>query len=105
MTDKPAQSFLERNPCLGVSCPERIDCCTSVRWRITERDYHDPYFREWWLLHEGARLVSEDGSFFMQWPMRCRNVSEDGLRCLDYENRPYTCRMYVCKRMTQGETE
>lgn len=94
------RSIFERIPCSEVNCPERIDCCTTVRWRISERDFNDSDFREWWLLHEGARIYSEDGEYWIQWPMRCRNVSDDGLRCLDYENRPLTCRMYACRRMT-----
>ena len=97
MKDK---SIFEKIPCRDAECPERVDCCTTVRWRISKRDYDDRKFREWWFLHEGSRIYEEDGVFYIQWPMRCRNVSEDGLRCLDYENRPETCRLYVCSRMT-----
>lgn len=99
------KSFLERIPCEEVDCPERIDCCTTVRWKISERDYRDEAFREWWLLHEGARIYEEHGSYYIQWPMRCRNVCQDGLRCMDYENRPLTCRMYVCRRMLGVDTD
>ncbi len=92
-------SIFQKTPCEETDCPERIDCCTTVRWRIGERDFRDSMFREWWLLHEGARLYEEDGVFWIQWPMRCRNVSSDGLRCEDYDHRPATCRFYVCSRM------
>lgn len=95
------KSIFENIPCGEVNCDERIDCCTTARWRISERDYNDRNFREWWLLHEGARIYEEDGCFFIQWPMRCKNVSDDGLRCLDYENRPETCRLYVCRLMNE----
>jgi Fe-S-cluster containining protein len=94
------KSAFEKTPCTKTLCPEKADCCTTVRWRISEHDYHDPRFHEWWLLHEGARIYEEDGIFYIQWPMRCRNVSADGLRCMDYDNRPDTCRFYVCKHMT-----
>ena len=66
---------------------------------LGERYFHDQVSREWWLLHKGARIYDEDGAFYIQWPMRCRNVSDDGLRCMDYENRPATCRLYVCRCM------
>ena len=85
--------------CEDVDCPERAECCTTVRWRISESDYNDSHFREWWFLHEGARIYEEDGAYYIQWPMRCRNVSDDGLRCMDYENRPYICRNYICRYM------
>lgn len=85
--------------CDEIDCPERIECCTTVRWRILERDFHDQVFREWWLLREGARIYEEDGAFYIQWPMRCRNITDDGLRCIDYENRLGTCWLYVCRRM------
>ena len=81
MQEKPEKSAFERIPCRNLDCPERIECCTTVRWHIGERDYHDRDFREWWLLHDGARLIEEDGMFYMQWPMRCRNVADDGLSC------------------------
>lgn len=97
MSENP---FAPRRSCEETDCPERADCCTTVRWRISRADYTDPRFREWWLLHENARMYEEDGAWFIQWPMRCRNVSPDGLRCLDYENRPDICRGYVCRRMT-----
>ena len=93
------ESVFERISCSDVDCPERIDCCTTVRWRITERDFNDRAFREWWLLHEGARIYEEAGVYYIQWPMRCRNVSTDGLSCRDYENRPDVCRQYACMRM------
>ena len=92
-------NIFERIPCLDADCPERIDCCTTVRWRISREEFLDQRFREWWLLHEGARLYEEDGVHYIQWPMRCRNASPDGLRCMDYENRPRLCREYVCNLM------
>ncbi len=98
-------NIFQKIPCEAIDCPERIDCCTTVRWRISERDFRDKLFREWWLLHEGARLYEEDGAFYIQWPMRCRNVSSDGLRCEDYDNRPDTCRLYACRRMAGMEEE
>ncbi len=98
-------SFFQKTKCEDIYCQERKDCCTTVRWRIGERDFRDGMFREWWLLHEGARIYEEDGVFWIQWPMRCRNVSEDGLRCEDYEHRPATCRLYVCRRMMEIKEE
>ena len=95
------KSIFEKIPCSDAECSERIECCTTVRWRISESDFKDSRFRKWWLLHEGARLYKEDGAFYIHWPMRCRNISEDGLRCLDYENRPEICRLYVCKNMAE----
>ncbi|MCE5252315.1 YkgJ family cysteine cluster protein [bacterium] len=95
------KSIFERIRCEDVDCPERAECCTTVRWRISEHEYHDATFREWWLLHEGARLYEEDGVRYIQWPMRCRYVSEDGLRCMNYDNRPENCRRYVCQRMAE----
>ncbi|MHB9028208.1 MAG: CxxCxxCC domain-containing protein [Candidatus Latescibacterota bacterium] len=100
-------SIFQKNPCLEADCPERAECCTTVRWRITERDFYDQVFREWWLLHEGARILEERGAHYIQWPMRCTKASEDGLRCTDYENRPLNCRHYTCERMAgikQAET-
>jgi len=94
------QNIFERIKCADADCPERIDCCTTVRWRITLDDYKDRRFRDWWTLHEGARIYEEDGVYYIQWPMRCKNVSEDGLSCLDYEARPEICRKYVCRAMT-----
>jgi len=92
-------NIFQKQPCLDADCPERADCCTTVRWRISREVFHDRVFREWWLLHEGARLCEEDGTFYMQWPMRCSKVSDDGLRCADYDNRPENCRRYVCRYM------
>lgn len=93
------KSVFERKKCIEIDCPERIDCCTTVRWKISERDFNDKTFRDWWLQHEGARICEENGLYFIQWPMRCKSVSEDGLRCLDYENRPDNCKLYACFRM------
>jgi len=87
--------------CKDVDCPERIDCCTTVRWQIREEEYYDEVFREWWLIHEGARIYKENGVFYIQWPMRCKNASEDGLKCLDYANRPLNCKLYTCRRMNE----
>jgi Fe-S-cluster containining protein len=92
----------QKQRCEDIICPERAECCTTVRWRISERDFHDGMFREWWLLHEGARIYEEGGAYFIHWPMRCRNVSDDGLRCMDYANRPATCRLYTCRRMAEN---
>ena len=88
-----------KKSCLDVDCPERADCCTTVRWRISEEDFYDEHFREWWLMHEGARIYREHGTCYIQWPMRCKNASPDGLGCLDYHHRPVICRQYVCHRM------
>ena len=99
MTDTP-NPFAPRRSCLETVCPERADCCTTVRWRISRGDFEDWRFREWWCAHEGARIYEEDGICYIQWPMRCRHVSPDGLRCTDYENRPQLCRDYVCRYMT-----
>jgi len=99
------KSIFERIPCSEADCPERIDCCTTVRWRIAREDYRDEGFREWWLLHEGARIYEENGVCWIQWPMRCKNVSADGLRCEDYNNRPDTCRLYTCPHMSGGTVE
>ncbi len=96
------KNIFQQTPCLEVNCTEREDCCTTVRWRIDERDYQDRVFREWWMLHEGARIYEEDGAYFIQWPMRCGKVSEDGLRCTDYDNRPVNCRLYICGKMADG---
>ena len=92
-------NIFERIRCEDTDCPERIDCCTTVRWRISREDYDDRRFRDWWLLHEGARLYEEYGACYIQWPMRCKLVSDDGLRCTDYDNRPELCRRYVCRYM------
>lgn len=97
------ESILARIPCSEVSCPERADCCTTVRWRISDKDFSDRRFREWWLLHEEARMYREDGVCYIQWPMRCRNVSPDGLRCMAYDDRPDICRGYACRRMAGEE--
>ncbi len=96
------ENIFQKHDCLDVDCPERIDCCTTVRWRISRETFEDGVFREWWLLHEGARLYEENGVCWMQWPMRCSRVSEDGLRCMDYDNRPENCKRYVCDRMADG---
>ncbi|MFA6471587.1 MAG: YkgJ family cysteine cluster protein [Candidatus Latescibacterota bacterium] len=101
---RPGRDVVKKIPCADVQCPERVDCCTTVRWRISDEDYHDPIFREWWLIHEGARLYHEDGAYFIQWPMRCMLVSEDGLRCTDYERRTENCRLYVCRKMTGAKS-
>ena len=93
------KSMFQKIPCDDVECPERAECCTTVRWRISRENYYNTDFKEWWLLHEGARIFKEDGAFYIQWPLRCRNVSEDGLRCMDYENRPKNCRLYACNYM------
>ena len=94
-------NLFEKIPCKDAKCPERRDCCTTVRWRISSEEYSDSRFREWWLLHEGARLFKENGTCYIQWPMLCSKVSEDGLRCTDYENRPHICREYVCGYLAQ----
>lgn len=99
--EEEIKSIFEKKNCLDTECPERADCCTTVRWRITKDDYNDSRFPKWWLLHEGARIGEEDGAYYIQWPMRCRNASEDGIRCMDYENRPENCRLYICWRMAE----
>ena len=95
------KSVFQKKDCLDVECSERVDCCTTVRRKISEREFNDKVFREWWLLHEGARLYEEDGFYYIHWPMRCKYASDDGLRCMNYENRPENCRLYVCRLMTE----
>jgi hypothetical protein len=95
------KSMFQKTPCEDIDCPERAECCTTVRWRISRENYYDTDFKEWWLLHDGARIFEEDGTYYIQWPLLCRNVSGDGLRCTDYENRPKNCRLYACKYMAE----
>ena len=99
------KSVFQKKKCMDTDCPEREDCCTTVRWKISESDYNSNTFKEWWLLHENARIYEERGTYYIQWPMRCKNVSEDGLQCLDYENRPDNCKLYVCHRMADDTVE
>lgn len=85
--------------CKDTYCPERIDCCTTVRWRISKSEYNDPVLRDWWLAHEGSRMYKEGDVYYIHWPMKCKYVSENGMECTDYNNRPLNCKLYVCDRM------
>ena len=54
------------------------------------RDYDDI---RWYLMHEGVTVFVEEGSWYIQFRARCRNLQTD-FRCGIYETRPHICREY-----------
>ncbi len=69
-------------------------CCHYVALPIekptTRRDFDDI---RWYLMHDGVIIFVEDGTWYLQFRAKCRNLQSD-FKCGVYETRPTICREY-----------
>ena len=72
-------------------------CCRYFALPIdppkTARDWD---FVRWYLMHEGASLFREEGTWYLMVHAECQNLESDN-RCAVYETLPQVCREYSIK--------
>jgi Fe-S-cluster containining protein len=70
-------------------------CCRYFAMQIdTPEDKSDFEDIRWYLAHENVSVFVEDGSWFANIKNKCRHLSEDNHKCMNYDNRPPICRKY-----------
>lgn len=92
---KPRREELRPSECLCDHCTAK--CCRyfalPLETPTTRRDFDT--FR-WFMLHEGACLFVDDGTWHLLVYATCRHLQPDQ-RCGIYETRPQICRQYSTK--------
>ena len=69
-------------------------CCRYFALPIERpRTFRDWEFIRWYLLHEGASLFQDEGSWYLLVHTKCKHLQADN-RCGIYETRPPICREY-----------
>jgi Fe-S-cluster containining protein len=72
-------------------------CCRYFALPIDQPDTASDWeFVRWYLMHEGATLFSEEGTWYLLVHTVCHNLQSDN-RCGIYETRPQVCRDYSIK--------
>ena len=72
-------------------------CCRYVTVELdTPEDDSDFDEIRWFLMHENIAVYIEDGSWYVQFQTRCRNLASDN-RCGIYDTRPQICREHGAK--------
>jgi Fe-S-cluster containining protein len=90
---KPSRDQLQPGESLCDHCTAK--CCKYFALPIetpTRRQDFD-YIR-WYLLHEGASIFVDEGTWYLLVHSRCRHLQADN-RCGIYETRPQICRDYT----------
>jgi Fe-S-cluster containining protein len=89
---KPKRHQLRQGEILCQYCPAK--CCRYFALPIdtptTRKDFD--YIR-WYLLHRGAAVFTEEGTWYLLVYSACRHLQDDQ-RCGIYETRPQICREY-----------
>jgi Fe-S-cluster containining protein len=89
---KPRREELTPGECLCTYCPAK--CCQYYALPIDKpTDWQDFDYLRWFLLHEGATLFIEEGTWYLMAYARCNHLGTDN-RCLIYHQRPQICRDY-----------
>ena len=92
---KPRREDLAPGQSLCDFCSAK--CCKyfalPIETPTTRQDFD--YIR-WYLLHDGATVFVDDGTWHLLVHTRCRHLQPDN-RCGIYETRPQICREYSTK--------
>jgi len=69
-------------------------CCRYFALPIEEPTTHEDWeFVRWYLLHGGATVFKEDGTWYLLVHSACKELQSDN-RCGIYHDRPMICREY-----------
>jgi uncharacterized protein len=69
-------------------------CCRYFALPIEEPTTHEDWeFVRWYLLHGGATVFKEDGTWYLLVHSPCKELQSDN-RCGIYHDRPMICREY-----------
>ncbi len=92
---KPSRAEIPAGAALCSHCTAK--CCRYFALPIdppkTARDWD---FVRWYLMHEGASLFREEGTWYLMVHAECQNLESDN-RCAVYETLPQVCREYSIK--------
>ena len=89
---KPRREGLAPGECLCTYCPAK--CCQYYALPIDKpTDWQDFDYLRWFLLHEGATLFIEEGTWYLMAYARCKHLGREN-HCLIYQQRPQICRDY-----------
>jgi len=70
-------------------------CCRYFALPIeTPEDKGDYDDIRWYLCHEDITVFVEDGDWYINIKNKCRYLSEENYKCMNYNNRPRICRQY-----------
>ncbi len=90
---KPRRDQLQPGESLCDHCSAK--CCKYFALPIdTPKDRQDYDYIRWYLLHEGASVFVDEGTWHLLVHSRCRHLQSDN-RCGIYETRPQICRDYT----------
>lgn len=74
-------------------CMECLECCQFIE--IPTSMIGGLEVMEYWLAHGEKFYISDvDGALHLRFYSPCQHLKEG--RCSIYENRPWTCRQYMC---------
>jgi Fe-S-cluster containining protein len=72
-------------------------CCRYFALPIDQPENRQDWeYVRWYLMHEGATLFNEEGTWYLLVHAVCHNLQSDN-RCGIYETRPRVCREYSIK--------
>jgi len=90
---KPAREDLGPDEVLCTYCTAK--CCRYFALPIEEpEDDSDFQYIRWYLVHEGATVFVEDGTWYLLVHSVCKHLRDDNL-CGIYDTRPNICREYT----------
>ena len=72
-------------------CQRCGECCTAVCTTITPEDFD-------WLAFHGGHVVIEQGRLMGRFDVACQKYDPLTSRCSIYDERPLTCRLYLCDK-------
>ena len=91
--EKPRREDIGPDEVLCEYCTAK--CCRYFALPIdTPEGKSDLEFIRWYLLHHGATVFTEDGTWYLLVHSVCKHLGEDNL-CGIYETRPQICRDYT----------
>jgi Fe-S-cluster containining protein len=89
---KPRREDLKPDESLCDHCSAK--CCRYFALPIDEPTTRQDFdFIRWYLLHEGATVFTEEGSWYLLVYAKCKHLQDDN-RCGIYFTRPQICRDY-----------
>lgn len=70
-------------------------CCRYYALQLdTPTDWDEFDDIRWYLSHENTTIFVEEGKWYLNVLNKCKYLSEDDYRCLNYDLRPHICRKY-----------
>ena len=89
---KPRREDLKPDESLCDHCIAK--CCRYFALPIEEPTTRQDFdYIRWYLLHEGATVFTEEGSWYLLVYAKCKHLQDDN-RCGIYFTRPQICRDY-----------